>query len=364
MSSLTRSFLCPIVLASAALSPAFVARAAWHAEAITSPASAPGRASVSPGVVGAAFGTGSVRSMAALSLSAPNPDMLAATDAAGSGEVPTNFRGEPVAAAPVRFHEDFESGQIGPEWRSFGGRGHRDGLTHFADPSASGGMVLNVKTEADSPYEVRLDVYLIPPTGGAVDESSDNTLTIFVDDQPIQQWSPQSLREVSGERAEPGKPTIRTIHVPFTASERIAEIRFEASPRASEGWPSWGIDNLVIDRGLQDPVFGISGGAGGYDSGFFGSPGMGSDMNGEIPSLPKSRYGSNEPFAGSGGGGGGGGGGSSYTPENPTDQDRNDDGIDDEIEDEVEDRPERVIPSVPTMLLVIASAATLVQRRR
>lgn len=314
------------------------------AEAITAPAR---QAVASPGVFSASPAR-AVITIASLSLSSDNPDVPITTDSREDADGATNFRGEKVVAAPVRYVEDFESGQVGPEWGAFGGTLAVETLTTFANPATGGGLVLNVKTESDSAYEIRLDIYLIS-SANAQGESADSTLSVFVDDQAVMQLSPESLRELSGKKPEPGRPLTRTIRVPFTAAHPIAELRFESD--SGRGGFSWGIDNLVIDLGLQDPVFGITGGGGGYDPGTIGLFNPGAGMTGELPPLPKSRYGSNEPFAGDGGGG------SPNPPINPNDQDRNDDGIDDDIEDEVDE-----VPAPPTFILLVAAFASACQR--
>lgn len=360
-------------------------------ESITAPAHEPRWPFPSPGVMGGGIPVRAGMNIASMSLGASELDVLIINDAA-RGE-PTNHRGERVAAAPVRFYEDFESGELGPEWSAFGGTRELESLTRFADPSRPGGMVLNVKTESDSAYEVRLDIYLIPPAAGAAAEQSDNVLTIFVDGEPAFTFDPAAFALLPGKSAAAVGALVRVLHVPFTAAHRIAEIRFESPSGAPSDWFAWGIDNLVIDLGLQDPVFGVSGGGGGYDSGLLGSPEMG-DMTGEIPSLPKSRYGSNEPFAGDGGGGGGGGGGNDPfdpppndpprdDPDDPSDPGDPEDPGDppdphdppgppgppgdpeDPFEPRVPDEPPEVpLPSAATSLLFALAAARMGARRR
>jgi hypothetical protein len=338
-------------LPAAALALALCATSAFavsaDAEAITAPAR---QTTASPGVL-ASSPARQANTIASLALSSDNPDVPVISDAGEEADGATNFRGEKVVAAPVRYVEDFESGQVGPEWGAFGGTLAEESLTTFADPAAGGGLVLNVKTESDSAYEIRLDVYLVS-SSNAESEQADTSLSVFVDDEAVMQLSPKSLRELSGKEPEPGRPLTRTIRVPFTAAHPIAELRFEAAGKGAG--VSWGIDNLVIDLGLQDPVFGITGGGGGYDPGSIGLLDPGAGLTGELPPLPKSRYGSNEPFAGDGPGGAGG---SNNPPIDPTDQDRDDDGIDDEIEDETDE-----VPSPPTLILLAAALTSACRR--
>ncbi len=339
----------PVAIAAAAFAFTSTARGAAETEAITSPIG------VAPGAVRSPFATSARHSLGALSLSAADRDsaVLAETEQSSSGA--TNFRGERVAAAPVRYQEDFEGGEIGPEWGAFGGIVEHGALTRYADSSIPGGMKLNVKTETDTPYEVRLDVYLVPPSNSAQEDSDDNVLSVFVDDHMVQSFSAGSLLKLSGQSPTPGEPLVRTIHIPFTSSHRIAEVRIESTARGSEGWSGWGIDNLVIDLGLQDPVFGVIGGGGGYEPGLFDAFDLGAGMTGEIPGLPKNRYGRNEPFSGDGGGGGS----SPRRLDDPADEDRDDDRIDDD-----EEKPDRAVPAGPTALLFIAAAVTLLRRKR
>lgn len=338
----------PAILAIMICAGTLAAEPSAPAESITAPAH---RAHASPSAL-SSDPPAPRHTIASLSITSADPDVSVIPEQSQDDAGATNFRGEKVVAAPVRYVQDFESGEIGPEWGAFGGTVADEHLTTFANPMS--GLVLNVKTESDSAYEIRLDLYLIP-AGAEDDESSNNILSVFVDDQPVTQLTPKALRKLSGKSPEPGQPFTRTIRIPFTAAHQIAELRFESGDPGAG--PTWGIDNLVIDLGLQDPVYGVSGGES-YDPASLGLLDPGAGLTGELQPLPKSRYGSNEPFAGDG---------PSYTDGSrptydPVDEDENDDGIDDEIEEDLERPDDRTVPTPPAALLLLAAA--VVPRRR
>lgn len=294
------------------------------AETITLPTEPLVRDEPSMGVSTKVLMAGPVRTMAALTIAAPevmlvvpespSPEEIEAS--ASNDPARTNYRGEKVEATPVRYLEDFESGLIGPEWSAFSGTLSSEALSTFADPAGEDGIVLNIKTDTGSPYEIRLDVYLIPPVdaiefaGRGVDpnEPSDNVFTVTVDGQTVLQLSPDGMRKLAGDRPKPGQPMARKIRIPFTSGHDIAEVRFRSiSSDGAEGWSSWGIDNLVIDLGLQDPVFGVSAGDEPFEPGLIGMLDPGAGLTGEIPGLPGNRFAqNNSDFQGDGGGSPGG----------------------------------------------------------
>lgn len=250
-----------------------------------------------------------------------------ATDSAGSGPrvtvgdvdrdaAITNYRGETVEAAVTKFWEDFEDGAVGAEWSSPPTIESSTRLTKFSFVPEDAGMTLNLLTKEGQVYEAQIDVLLFPPQGGDAEETAgDNLLTIKVDGKVVVSFTPDDIRKLRGDDAMPGDPVIRKIRVPFTAGYGIAEMTFEAAKGdGAAGWSKWGIDNILVDLGLQDPVFGISGEMKTFDPGVLGMVGPNAGMSGELP--PASRFGNNGGDVG--GGGGGGGGGSSNTQSIPT----------------------------------------------
>jgi hypothetical protein len=112
-------------------------------------------------------------------------------------------------------------------------------------------------------------------------------------------------------------------------------VRFEAAnPGSAADWSRWAIDNILVDLGLQDPVFGFSGKMTPFDPGLLGMAGLTDGLTGELP--PGRRFGNNDSdFSG------GGGGGDSSPPS------------------------DRTIPSPGGLLLgTLALAATASRRRR
>jgi hypothetical protein len=249
-----------------------------------------------------------------------------ATDSAGSSprasgaerkaDAPiTNYRGETVEAAVTKFWEDFEDGAAGPEWSSPPTIESSTRLTKFSFVPEDSGMTLNLLTKEGQVYEAQIDVLLFPPQGEADDTNDDNLLIIKVDGKVVVAFTPDDIRKLRGDDAMPGDPVIRKIRVPLTAGYGIAEMTFEAAKGdGAAGWSQWGVDNILVDLGLQDPVFGISGEMKTFDPGVLGMVGPNAGMSGELP--PASRFGNNGGDVG--GGGGGGGGGSPSTQAIPT----------------------------------------------
>lgn len=311
------------------------------------------------------------RTIAALAItgtdsSAPLPSPESAPDSEGA----VNYLGEKVVAASIRYVNDFETGEVGPEWGAFGIPIVHEALSTYVSPAVEGGMVLNVKTDADAPYEIRLDVYLLPPPGSDIfpgegddlNEPADNTLSVLIDGQVVSQFSPRSLRKMQGERPRAGQPLVRKVRVPFNAGHQITEIRFESSsPEGSSDWSSWGMDNLIIDLGLQDPVFGIVSGDDPFAPGTLGMVSPNAGLTGEIPGLPGSRYATNAPFQGSDGGGS-----SSpprFPPQPPIEEDPTEEPNPGE-DNPPPDEPPPVIPSPPTAVLIVAALGAMFHRRR
>lgn len=231
-------------------------------------------------------------------------------DAAGvkGYEGGVNYKGEKITGATTRYFEDFESGQVGGEWATFGSLHKDDRISTFADPSADQGMILNVATKPERVYEVRLDVYLIPPSasitpGDAADEAVTSTLAVVVDGKEMMMLTPAELLKLAGAKPVAGEPTKRKVRFNITAAHGIAEIHIYNPTAREEGWSAWGIDNIMIDLGQQDPVFGFFSPDDPSAIDLFGVTDQTSDMTGEIPPLPSRRFGSNEPISPSSDGG-------------------------------------------------------------
>lgn len=309
-------------------------------EPITPPAVAPAAAQGANSVFAQAASL-SVMPGVSLGVSSGGDDTQSPGDENGGYASAKNFRGDDVTGATTRYTQDFETGEIGKEWGAFGGVIPHETLTAFANPAASGGMTLNVSTKEGEVYEIRMDVYLVPPAGSTVapgkDEDAErvarNVLGINVDGQMVYDMNPVKLSKLGGATPVPGQPLKRQVRFNFTSTCGIAEIHFTSPPGEEGAWSTWGVDNLVIDLGLQDPTLGAFGGD--FDTDIFGLLAPPSDLNGELPPLPRSRYGSNEPIS------------NDSTPSSSGGP-----------------KPVREIPSPGPLALVLGAAACLLHRRR
>lgn len=222
----------------------------------------------------------------------------------------TNYLGETVEAASTRFWEDFEDGQVGPEWAASAPITESESEGRFSYIPTEAGLALNLMTKQGEVYEAQIDLLLFPPAtarGKDAPPENGNLLMIKVDGHVVVQFAPEDIEKLRGEAAVAGEPIRRKIRVPFNAGFGIAEMRFEAAdPSGASDWSRWAIDNILVDLGLQDPVFGFSGKMSPFDPGLLGMTGLTDGLTGELP--PGRRFGNNDnDFSGGGGGGGGGG---------------------------------------------------------
>jgi hypothetical protein len=228
----------------------------------------------------------------------------------------TNFKGEQVEAAATKFFEDFDDGVMGPEWSASAPIVERPGTGKFIYVENSS-VVLNLLTKEGAVYSGTLDLLLFPH-GAREDEGEDveaHRLTIYADGQVVFSMTPDEVRALKGAVPKPGMPIVRKIRVPFTAGFGIAEIRIEgAATREGDPCPVWGVDNILVDLGLQDPVFGVSSRELEFETGVIGPVDASAGLTGLLP--PGSRYGNND-FDFSSEGGSGGGGRSTPPPEVP-----------------------------------------------
>lgn len=249
------------------------------------------------------------RNISSLSIT-PSADAPAdAAEIAENEASRTNYLGHTIDAAATRFWEDFEDGQLGPEWADRAPIVESQTEGKFSYIPTDAGMTLNLKTKKGEVYEAQIDLLLFPPASPRdrdAGSEDNNLLAIKVDGQVVVQFAPEDIAKLRGEAVVPGQPVRRKIRVPFNAGFGIAEIRFEATdPKGAADWSRWAIDNILVDLGLQDPVFGFSGKMTPFDPGLLGMVGLSDGLTGELP--PGKRFGDNsKDFSGGGGGGGGG----------------------------------------------------------
>lgn len=205
----------------------------------------------------------------------------------------TNYRGEEVQTAPIRYFEDFEGGKAGREWPLRASISEMHEFGNFLGPMRAGEQVLNIRLEPGNTYMVVFDIYFIAYPQN--DEDAGGSLEVIIDGAPMAVHPFAELRAMNraanGSRDDFNEAIYRDFTVPFIAGGPIVEIRFRADEDAASSAGSWGIDNVLVD---EMPIPLASFGDGGFENVLSGGGGGGAAPS--APGAAPRQYGSNAPI--------------------------------------------------------------------
>lgn len=292
-SSTTSFALTPIdaiELESSRAAPAETSwREEWRAEAMIAAV----RSTVMCAAPRAPSQGGPVRAIASADIAASMSAIGGASPSGSSSSgTPINHRGKSVAAAPVRYFENFENAALGREWDGAARFDKDEVFGRYAGPFRNASQAVNLLVEPGKSYVLKCDLYFI----GA---PAQGEFQILIDGVPMLDQSFAQLRDdnqlVNGSKPSFNPAIIRDVQVPFRAGPEIVEVVFVGASDTVDGM--WGLDNVQVSEEPEQPLGSVGGG---------GAWPLWGALNNTGGSSPDGFADYRDPLGGMNGGGGGG----------------------------------------------------------